>query len=120
MDQVIGSAVLAEIAPSAVLIRDDEAPELFAVWLNEDILGCGPTEIAALADAGEQLRRWDMAELGGEVVKLLKASGGLAHIDQIAEAFGVELAGALIEALEGADQIVCCEDGTVVLNGGAS
>lgn len=41
------------------LHRDPEAPELFAVWLDDDILGSGADADEALDNAIAQLDAWD-------------------------------------------------------------
>ncbi len=41
------------------LHRDPEAPELYAVWLDDDIIGSGADEDEALDAAIEQLDAWD-------------------------------------------------------------
>lgn len=44
------------------LSRDDEAPMLYAVWLDGDILGAGDTAAAAIAEARATLLGWKRAQ----------------------------------------------------------
>jgi hypothetical protein len=51
-----------ELPADCFLDRDEDAPELFAVWLrgdDGDVLGSGSTSEEAIADAQATVRAWD-------------------------------------------------------------
>jgi hypothetical protein len=47
--------------PGATLVRDENAPMLFAIWLQDEIVGAGDTREAAIAEARETLAEWGLA-----------------------------------------------------------
>ena len=59
------SFALLDFAQGASLVRDESAPMLYAVWLDDEIIGAGATSEQAIAEAREMLRRWK--ESGEEI-----------------------------------------------------
>jgi hypothetical protein len=51
------------------LSRDDDAPELYAVWLHDDILGSGATPEEAFAGARETLQAWKASRAAEKVTQ---------------------------------------------------
>lgn len=49
---------LLDIVDGAELMRDDEAPRLFAVWLDGDIIGSGDDADEAIEEARATCRAW--------------------------------------------------------------
>ncbi len=49
---------LLDFAPGATLERDEDAPLLFSVWLDGDIIGAGDTQDEAVAEAARQIVEW--------------------------------------------------------------
>ncbi len=42
--------------------RDEDAPELFSVWLEDDLIGAGETAEEAMGEALDQLAVWEANE----------------------------------------------------------
>lgn len=56
------SAALLDFPQGTTLVRDEDAPMPFAVWLDDDILGAGDTSEEAIADARATVSAWDRNE----------------------------------------------------------
>ena len=53
-----------DFAQGASLVRDESAPMLYAVWLDDEIIGAGADSESAIAEARETLRRWKQSGEG--------------------------------------------------------
>lgn len=64
-------------AHGAELVEDPDAPLFYSIWIDEDIVGAGDTEAAAMLEARATVLAWRRVVAADELDRIGSALGGL-------------------------------------------